>query len=72
MVEDGSEIFHVLTDVEWRSVNHTEWFHGVGFTTTSLLEQSVEYHIEIIIKRKLRTRTLLHNLQSVLDSRYQS
>jgi len=72
MVEDGSEIFHVLTDVQWKSVNSVEWFNGIGFTTTSLLEQSIEYHVETIIRRKLKARTLKSNLQNILDSRYRS
>lgn len=71
MVEDGTERFHVLTDVEWKFTNHTEWFNGIGFISTSLLEQVIEYHIETIIKKKLRARTLTSNLQSILDSKYQ-
>lgn len=72
MVDDGSEIFHIIADVEWKFTNHTEWFMNIGFTTTSLLEQSIEYHVETIIKRKLKARTLKSNLQNVLDSRYRS
>lgn len=70
MQEDGRERYYLVLDVLWKYTNREEWFNGIGFDSTSLLEVSIEHQTQAIIERKIIARTRLHNLQSILDSRY--